>query len=41
MLFCLGKFPFDSLLSYYKFEDLKQALDDVHAGKVIKPVLTF
>ena len=41
MLCSAGKFPFDSLLSYYKFEDLKQALDDVHAGKIIKPVLTF
>ena len=27
MLCSAGKFPFDSLLSYYKFEDLKQALE--------------
>lgn len=30
----IDKFPFDSLLSYYKFEALKQAMDDIHAGKV-------
>lgn len=36
-----GKFPFDSLLSYYRFEELHKALEDVHSGKIIKPVLTF
>lgn len=36
-----GKFPFNSLLSYYKFEDLHKAIEDVHSGKIIKPVMTF
>ncbi|KAK3386199.1 chaperonin 10-like protein [Podospora didyma] len=34
-----GKFPFDELLTFYKFEDLDRALDDMKEGKVIKPVL--
>lgn len=36
-----GKFPFDSMLAFYPFEELEKALADVHAGRIIKPVLTF
>lgn len=36
-----GKFPFDGLLTYYPFEELDRALEDVAAGRVVKPVLTF
>lgn len=34
-----GMFPFDKLLTTFKFEELHKALDEVHAGTVIKPVL--
>jgi aryl-alcohol dehydrogenase len=34
-----GSFPFDQLLTQFKFEDLHKALDEMHAGKVIKPLL--
>ena len=34
-----GKFPFDSLLTFYDFEDLQKAIQDVKEGKIIKPVL--
>jgi aryl-alcohol dehydrogenase len=34
-----GRFPFDKLLKFYKFEEIGQAFADVEAGKVIKPVL--
>lgn len=36
-----GSFPFDNLLSFYPVQDLQRALDDLHDGKVIKPVITF
>ncbi|GLB29106.1 alcohol dehydrogenase [Lacrimispora amygdalina] len=34
-----GKFPFDKLITYYKFEDINQAFADSHSGKTIKAVL--
>jgi len=34
-----GRFPFDRLLSFYPFEAISQAFDDVHRGRAIKPVL--
>lgn len=34
-----GKFPFDKLITYYNFEDINQAFEDSHNGKVIKAVL--
>ncbi|KAK4548555.1 hypothetical protein LTR36_009465 [Oleoguttula mirabilis] len=36
-----GKFPFDKLLTMYKFEELHKALDEMHQGQVIKPVLVL
>jgi aryl-alcohol dehydrogenase len=34
-----GRFPFDRLLTFYRFNDIARAFDDVHHGRVIKPVL--
>ncbi len=35
-----GKFPFDRLITYYdSLSDINQAVADVSAGSVIKPVL--
>lgn len=34
-----GMFPFDKLVKFYDFEDINQAAEDSHNGKVIKAVL--
>lgn len=34
-----GKFPFDKLEKFYKFDEINQANADSNSGKVIKPVL--
>ncbi|HUG73255.1 MAG TPA: NAD(P)-dependent alcohol dehydrogenase [Steroidobacteraceae bacterium] len=34
-----GRFPFDRLLAFYRFDEIARAFDDVHHGRVIKPVL--
>lgn len=34
-----GKFPFDKFLTTFRFEELQKALDETHAGRVIKPLL--
>ncbi len=34
-----GKLPLDKLVSYYPFAEINHAMDDLHHGKVIKPVL--
>ena len=34
-----GKFPFDRLLTYFAFGDIKTALAAMHDGSVIKPLL--
>ena len=36
-----GMFPFDRLISLYKFSDITQAVEDMHSGKVIKAVLVM
>ncbi|GAB1729545.1 hypothetical protein NU195Hw_g180t1 [Hortaea werneckii] len=36
-----GKFPFDKFLTAFKFEELEKALDETHAGRVIKPILVL
>lgn len=38
-LYRAGRFPFDRLLSFYRFEDINQAIEDCEAGRAIKPVL--
>lgn len=34
-----GRFPFDRLLTFYRFAEIARAFADVHHGRVIKPVL--
>jgi aryl-alcohol dehydrogenase len=34
-----GRFPFDRLLTFYRFDEIARAFADVHEGRVIKPVL--
>ncbi|MEG0383960.1 MAG: NAD(P)-dependent alcohol dehydrogenase [Solibacillus sp.] len=34
-----GRFPFDQLVKYYKFDDINQAAKDSANGSVIKPIL--
>ncbi|MCX4903195.1 NAD(P)-dependent alcohol dehydrogenase [Streptomyces sp. NBC_00878] len=36
-----GRLPLDRLITTYAFEDIAQAVQDMGAGKTIKPVLTF
>jgi aryl-alcohol dehydrogenase len=37
----LGRFPIEKLITFYKFKDVNQAIEDSLAGKCIKPVLLF
>lgn len=34
-----GVFPLGRLISYYKFDEINQAIEDAISGKTIKPVL--
>ena len=34
-----GTFPFDRLVTEYSFDDLATAIDDLRAGRVVKPIL--
>lgn len=34
-----GRFPFDRLISFYPFEKLNDAIEDMERGRVIKPVV--
>ncbi|MBU9820915.1 NAD(P)-dependent alcohol dehydrogenase [Rahnella sp. BCC 1045] len=36
-----GQFPFDRLLHFYDFQDIRQAIDDAACGKVMKAVLRW
>ncbi|MEM7127116.1 MAG: NAD(P)-dependent alcohol dehydrogenase [Chloroflexota bacterium] len=38
-LYRAGRFPFDRLVTYYTFEEINKAVEDMEAGKTIKPVL--
>lgn len=40
-LFRAGRFPFDRLIDTFPFESINDAIEAVHAGKVIKAVLNF
>lgn len=40
-LFRAGRFPFDRLIDTFPFESINDAIEAIHAGKVIKAVLTF
>ncbi len=37
--FLAGRMPFDRLITTYPLADINQAIDDMHSGSVIKPVL--
>jgi aryl-alcohol dehydrogenase len=38
-LYSQGRFPFDRLITFYPFDEIGQAVEDMKAGRVIKPVL--
>ncbi len=38
-LYRQGRFPFDRLITFYPFEAINRAAEDMEAGRVIKPVL--
>jgi aryl-alcohol dehydrogenase len=40
-LYNQGRFPFDRLITFYNFEAIEQAVEDMEKGDVIKPVLKF
>jgi len=38
-LYKAGKFPIDKLMTYYKLEDINQAVEDSRSGKTVKAIL--
>ena len=38
-LYKQGRFPFDRMITFYPFEDINRAVEDMEKGRVIKPVL--
>jgi aryl-alcohol dehydrogenase len=38
-LYKQGRFPFDRLITFYPFDDIEKAVEDMEKGLVIKPVL--
>ena len=40
-LYKQGKMPFDKMIKYYPFENINDAVADVHAGNALKVVLKF
>jgi len=38
-LYKQGRFPFDRMITFYPFEDINKAVEDMEKGRVIKPVL--
>jgi aryl-alcohol dehydrogenase len=40
-LYRQGRFPFDRLIKFYRFEELNQAMADSESGVTIKPILRF
>ena len=38
-LYSQGKFPFDKMITFYPFDKINQAVDDMEQGRVVKPVL--
>jgi aryl-alcohol dehydrogenase len=38
-LYQAGKFPFDRMITYYPFDEINKAVEDMEKGLVIKPVL--
>ena len=38
-LYRQGRFPFDKLITFYPFDEINKAVEDMEKGKVVKPVL--
>ena len=38
-LYDQGRFPFDQLITFYPFDEIDQAVEDMEKGRVMKPVL--
>jgi aryl-alcohol dehydrogenase len=38
-LYSQGRLPFDRLITFYPFNDINKAVEDMEEGRVIKPVL--
>jgi aryl-alcohol dehydrogenase len=38
-LYCQGRFPFDKMITFYPFEEINRAVEDMEKGLVVKPVL--
>jgi len=38
-LYCQGRFPYDRLITFYPFDDINRAVEDMEKGRVVKPVL--
>jgi len=38
-LYSQGRFPFDRLITFYPFDDINKAVNDMETGRVMKPVL--
>jgi aryl-alcohol dehydrogenase len=38
-LYSQGRFPFDQMITFYPFDEINQAVEDMEQGRVVKPVL--
>jgi aryl-alcohol dehydrogenase len=38
-LYRQGRFPYDKMITFYPFDEINQAVEDMEKGRVIKPVL--
>ena len=38
-LYRQGRFPFDRMITFYPFDEISKAVEDMEKKKVIKPVL--
>ena len=38
-LYTQGRFPFDKMITFYPFDDINKAVEDMEKGAVVKPVL--
>jgi aryl-alcohol dehydrogenase len=38
-LYSQGRFPLDGMITFYPFEEINKAVEDMEKGRVIKPVL--
>jgi len=38
-LYRQGRFPFDRMITFYPFDEINRAVEDMAKGRVIKPVL--